>query len=360
MPRNPLQAVHAEMGAFLVERAGTPVPARFSDPAEEHAAVRRTACAADLTSAGKLLVRGPERGRFLDALLAADVASLAPGLGAPSLLLGADGRIVTELRVAALPGAILLLLPPLTRVRTANLLARHVAATDVTIEDITESHALVTVQGPGAPDLVARTLGCDVPGMPLHGAAEVVSPSHGRVVLVRAPRTGGPGLDVLAPAGAAEWLWRRLLASAAETGGCAFGIDALDSLRIEAGRPAFGAEFDETNGPRDLPEIHDGLSRTKGCFLGREAAFAGIAQGPPARRLTGLVFESRTPAVRGDRVMHAGRAVGVVTSAAYVAAHDAAIGLGMVDSDTCAPGTELAVSDGGRVYTTVLPFLRGL
>ena len=80
MPENPLSAVHESLGAFLIERAGTPVPARFTDEVEEHRAARGTAALFDLTSGGKIRVRGDERVRLLQGLLSLDVQSLGPAL----------------------------------------------------------------------------------------------------------------------------------------------------------------------------------------------------------------------------------------------------------------------------------------
>ena len=102
MPKNPLEAVHKKLGAFLVERAGTPMPSRYGEVRLEHDMVRKTVGVFDLCSAGKVVVRGPERVAFLQRLLAADLKGLSPEKGFYSLLLSRDARIAAEMRVIAI------------------------------------------------------------------------------------------------------------------------------------------------------------------------------------------------------------------------------------------------------------------
>lgn len=356
MPANPLAAVHAELGAFLVERAGTRVPARFGDAAAEHAAVRRTAGVFDLHSAGKIVVSGAERVRFLHSLVAADVASLAPGRGTYSLLLTREGRIASDLRIAVLEDRIIVLTPSISRGKVLRTFERHRVATDVAIEDATESRALLSVQGHLAPRIVEWTLGAAVPPLAPWGAADLPT-QLGRVIVIRSPRTGEDGLDLLVPASGAPQIFRHLVDEVRAAGGLPCGLDALDSLRIETGRPSYGTEIDETTGLADLPEIAHGFGRAKGCFLGRETAERRIAEGRPEHRLAGLVFKSVMPPVRGDKLRAGSRAVGRITSACVSPAVGRPVALALVEPDLARPGGELETADGDRASVAQLPFV---
>lgn len=357
MPANPLAAVHAELGAFLVERGGTPVPARYTDPRAEHEAVRRAAGVFDLTSAGKTWVAGRERQRFLDGLLAADIGSLAPGDGTYSLLLTRDGRIASDVRVVVLEDRCLLLTPSLTRGKVERTLERHRVATDVTISDATADRTLLTVQGPFGPAVVAEALECPVPEIRNWGGAEVRSVRYGPALLIRSPRTGEDGYDVLVPSKAAPAVFSRLVAVARAAGGLPCGLDALESLRIETGRFAFGSEMDETTLPVEVPEKLAGVCLTKGCFLGRQEAERSIAAASPARRVIGLTFGSGVPPVRGDKLKEDGRNVGRVSSACRSPSIGRAIGLAVVESGVAVPGRALETSDGDTATVTSLPFV---
>lgn len=357
MPPNPLRAIHAELGAFLVERAGTPVPARFGDVAAEHAAVRRAVGVFDLASAGKIWVAGPERHRFLHALLTADVLALRPGHGVYALLLTRDGRVASDARVAALGERILVLTPSISRGKVQRTFERHRVATDVTLEDATESWSLVTVQGPLAVPVAAAALEAAVPPLPPRGAAEVRTERHGTVVLVRSPRTGEEGLDLLVGAESAPALFRRLVAETKAAGGLPCGLDALDALRVETGRPSYGAEIDETTSPVDLPEIAGAVALGKGCFLGRTLAERLMKEGRAVRRLVGVTFGGRIPPVRGDKLKLGERVVGKVTTSCTSPTLGRGIALAVVETDATRAGLELATADGDTAVVTALPFL---
>lgn len=357
MPRNPLHGAHTEMGAFLVERAGTKVPARYADAVAEHRAAETTAGVFDLTSAGKLRVRGGERLRFLNGLLAADLRPLLPGLGCYSLLLARDGRIASELRVAVLEDEVVLLTPSIVRGKLLGTLSRHIVTSDVAIEDASETHALISVQGPLAAAILTAVLGGPLPALPQHGIAEIAT-NHGRVRVIRAPRTAAGGFDLLVPAADAEWLFRRVVAQTKASGGLPCGLEALEGLRVAAGRPAFGAEMDETTFPSEIPEAAfaaGGMAIGKGCFLGREAALAAAAAAP-TRRLVGVVCGSRVPPVRGDRLLRDGKVVGRVTTGAFSPHLGHGVGLALVAPAVTEPGTELMSADGDTARVSALPF----
>lgn len=357
MPANPLASVHAEMGAFLVERAGTRVPARFGEVAAEHDAVRKTVGIFDLASAGRFWISGRERTRFLHGLLAVDVAALSVGRGRYALLLTREARIASELRIAALEDRYLLLTPSMSRVKVHRTLERHRVASDVSIDDATEAWTLLSVQGPATPFVVAAALGTLVPSLPPRGAAEIRTARMGNVVLVRSPRTGEEGLDLLVPATAAAALFRRLVDEARAAGGVPCGIDALDALRVETGRPTYGAEIDETTLLTDMPEIAPGIDLAKGCFLGRVEAERMLQDQQPHCRVVGLVFGSAYPPVRGDKLKLGARVVGRVTSACASPTLGRAIALGIVDADVAQPGKDLETWDGERATVTELPFV---
>ncbi|MCE9637471.1 MAG: aminomethyltransferase family protein [Planctomycetes bacterium] len=357
MPANPLAAVHAELGAFLVERAGTPIPARFSDPTSEHRAVRNAIGVFDLMSAGKVFVRGADRARYLNSLLAADIGALAPGRGTYSLLLTRDGRIASDLRVACLDDRFVLLTPPLTRGKVLRTLDRHLVSTDASIDDATETWTLLSVQGPAAEYVVPTVLAVLLPQLPPWGAVELRSPRYGPVVLIRSPRTGENGFDILVPVGAAPALFRRLVEEAKSADGLPCGLDALESLRVETGRPAYGTEIDETTLPVELPETSHGIALGKGCFLGREEAARSLAAAAPMRRLIGVAFGTAYPPVRGDKLKAGTRVVGKLTSTCFSPLLERSIGLALVDADVARPGRDFETTDGDRATITPTPFV---
>ena len=81
MPTSPLAAYHLSQGATLGDYHGARVPARFTEPAAEHQAVR-TACGLfDFSFRAKFRMKGRDHARLLQRLLSNDVKKLAPGEG---------------------------------------------------------------------------------------------------------------------------------------------------------------------------------------------------------------------------------------------------------------------------------------
>ncbi len=88
-------------------------------------------------------------------------------------------------------------------------------------------------------------------------------------------------------------------------------VHELERLRIEAGRPIWGKEIDDSILPAEagLDESH--VSFTKGCYPGQEPIARLRNRGKVNRRLRVLEVESAEP---GDELRYEGKAVGRVTS----------------------------------------------
>jgi aminomethyltransferase len=352
MPKNPLEAAHRAMGAFLVERAGTPMAAHYRDAMEEHAATRAAVGVFDLFSAGKIAVRGPERARFLQRLLAADLSGLDDGRGAYSLLLSQGGRTAAETRVLPTPSEVLLLTPSLARAKARGILERNVGASDVEIVDESEARALLALVGPSASRVLSAALGKTAPDLAPFESVGLSGP-FGPMLVASSPRCGEPSFDVLVAPGDAERLFHRFVELAKRLGGGPAGIDALESLRVEAGVPAYGADFDETTLPTEIADPPPGLAPKKGCFLGYDAL---MSEPPPTRRLAGVVFEGFSPPVKGDKLFRDGEAVGAVTSGAMSPRLERPVGLAMLSLDATVIGTARFTSDGGTALVSETPF----
>jgi folate-binding protein YgfZ len=139
------------------------------------------------------------------------------------------------------------------------------------------------------------------------------------VDVVRTPELGVAGFEILAPgAGAAA-----IVAAARAAGAAPLDVASAEVLRVEAGRPRYGADFDETQLAQEVGFDRLGaISFSKGCYTGQETVARVHFRGHVNRTLRGL--RARAPLVRGATLLGAGRAtVGDVRSAAHspVAGH---------------------------------------
>src|SRR5919198_1368539 len=137
--------------------------------------------------------------------------------------------------------------------------------------------------------------------------------SYARVVVARVPELEMEGFELFAPAEMYEVLWERALAARATPG----GLDTWEIARVEAGRPEWGVDIDESTLPQEanLEELH-AISYTKGCYTGQETVARVHFRGHVNRHLSGLRSPGTVPPVPGAQLLDAtGKTVGDVRSA---------------------------------------------
>jgi sarcosine oxidase subunit alpha len=161
------------------------------------------------------------------------------------------------------------------------------------------------------------------------------------VLLLGASYSGERAFEVYAPTHAAIPVWRALAEGATAVGGGAYGLDAMELLRIEKGHIVTGAEVDGRTSPHDL-----GLSRMmrRRGYIGWAALQRPDFQRPDRLRLVGLeAVEGALP--EGAMILPTERAAaeGHVSSAGRRVLGEGAIGLGLVKGGPDRLGEELVV-----------------
>lgn len=352
---SPLAAWHTAHGAALVDDRGIRLPERFTDVEQEYRAVHDTAGIIDLSFRAQLGLSGEDRVSFLQGMVSNDVGSLQPGQGCPAALLTERGRIVADLRVYALEDRFLLDLDARITAKTVAALERFIIADDVELEALDQ--ATLAVLGPLAPRLLAAAGVSPSPtGTCQHTQARLAETP---VRIVRVPETGLNGYELLLPQPRAEAVWQALVRAGQPLGARPVGLHALNILRIEAGIPWYGLDMDEDRIVLEVGLDH-ALSFNKGCYLGQEVVERASARGRVNRKLSGLlVQEGPVPPQRGDKLFHATREVGWITSAAISPRLGRPIALGYIRREHLEPGTQLRIDTNGTpmiAEVAVLPF----
>jgi folate-binding protein YgfZ len=235
---------------------------------------------------------------------------------------------------------------------TVAALDHYLFAEKVVLEDVSGQHALLMLLGPGTEETVKRLTGVSAPDAAWSHVVGTVDGVQARIV-----RGGGELAEdeVWFVAPAAEGA--RVLTDA---GAQPLGETAVESLRLEAGTPRFGADVDATV---LLPEIPSErlISHTKGCYPGQEVVVRVRDRGHVNRHLRGLLLDGDVVPSRGADVVVDGNVVGHVSSATRSLGLSRPIALAFVRRQY-APGARVAVrSDGnGLLPATVsdLPFAR--
>jgi folate-binding protein YgfZ len=302
--------------------------------------LREEAGQVDRSRRGKLLVSGPEAAEYLQGQLTNDVEALEPGQGCYAALLDRKGRMQADMRVLRLAGDRIWVD---TEAVAAPAVARHLGlyrvGREVEIEDLTAERAIVALVGPA----IEAALGGPPPSAEhAHEERELDG------VAVRVVR-GEDGAELICAAADAEALRGALAARGAPEASEA----AAEILRVEAGRPRFGAEMTAETIPQEAGINERAVSFTKGCYIGQETVARLHYKGKPNRHLRGLRLSA--PAASGEPIRLGEREVGRVGTAVVSPARGP-IALAIVRREA-GPGDRVEVGEAGAEAKVVeLPF----
>ena len=360
MPMSPLLNTHRAFDASLTTVDGWELPLHFGDSEAEYRALRNGFGLVDLSHRGLVRVRGRDSQRFLNAMLSNNTADLQPGQGCYATFLNPKGHMVTDVVVYAEEESYLLEVEPHVLQTFLEAIDFFVISEDVTFDDESGGRAALGVQGLQASDVVVLMTGEEsLRGLAPYGHQSCRIANHD-VWMANRSYTREPGYLLLVEPAAAEKVWTALrdLGQGEELQGCAVGLQALDTLRIESGKPRFGIDMTDATLPVEA-NLLEAISYTKGCYVGQEVIARIDARGHVNRQLTGLLLgEVELPAA-GSKLFSPDREVGWITSAAQSPAMQQTIALAYVRREFLEPGTPLQMrTDAGDVPATVtaLPF----
>ncbi len=351
--RTPLTDAHIRLQARMVDFAGWLMPVMYSGILEEARAVRSAVGLFDISHMGRIRLAGEGATALLQRLTSNDVAALKPSEAHYSLLTNPQGGIIDDIIVYREDReSYLIVINASNAAKDIAWILKHASA-DLTLHDMTAETAMIAVQGPKAPDLVASLAG-NPHLLHLDRFAYASGTLQGvPATLCRTGYTGEDGFEVIVPSKQAEAVWQALL----DGGGTPCGLGSRDALRIEAGYPLYGHEIDETTSP-----VEAGLmwvvKLDKGDFTGRDQ-IAAVKQAGARRRLIGLVSSERIQPRQGYTIYadnDANEPIGEVTSGVFSPTRNHSVAMGYVQATHARQGTQvsIAVRD-KRTAATVVP-----
>ncbi len=303
---------------------------------EEQLATRQAVALYDQTSFGKLLLQGRDALAVLQRLCANEM-DVAVGRLVYTAMLNDRGGFESDLTVLRqAQDRFLIITGSAQPTRDADWVRRHIAADEwAVLTDVSALTSVLSVMGPRAQELLAR-VSPDMCPDDLSPQALKFSHSkdidlgHARVRAARLSYVGGPGFELYVPVEMARHVYLALHEAGADLGLKNAGYYALDALRIEAGRRAWGHEL----GPDETP-LQAGLMFAVKLgkitpFVGREAL--RLAQDQPlGKKLLTFVLDDPLAWVwGGEAITLDGATVGEITSAGFSPKAGACVGLGYV------------------------------
>lgn len=308
-------------------------------------------------------IEGPKAMEALNGLVTNDVSQLAVGMGQHAVALTPKGKVVCDLYILRTTEE-RFMLTVLRHCAPAwlELARKYINPRLAKVHDESTQWATWMLYGAHAPRAVAVLCGgshaADDLAEPVErGLAEWPAWSHGlrnigpaSVRIFRAPVLGAlPGFVIVADARDAEFVQARLEASTSRHASRA----VWDVARIEAGRPAFGLDMDESTIPQEANlDTLGAISFTKGCYTGQETVARVHFRGHVNRHLRGLTAAAPLPRF-APVVDAAGKVVGDVRST-VISPRLGPIALAMIRREV-APGATVTV-EGQAATVGALPF----
>lgn len=335
--------------ANYFRRAGQPRPAfGLGAPGwlpwvqAEMRATREAVALYDQTSFGKLLVQGPGALALLQRLCANEV-DVAAGRMVYTAMLNERGGFESDLTVMREAAERFLLITGSAQPqRDRDWIERHVGTHEpVIVTDVSALYSVLSLMGPRSRELLARVCPDELSPQALKFShTREIDLGLARVRAARMSYVGGPGVELYVPIEMARHVYLVLHEAGADLGlpdeadrpgGLRdAGYYALDALRIEAGRRAWGAEL----GPDETPwqaGLAFAVKMDKPApFIGREALLRTQGQ-PLSKKLLNFVLDDPAAyAWGGEAIQVDGTAVGELSSAGWSPVAGACIGLGYV------------------------------
>ena len=244
----------------------------------EALSVRKSVGVCDVSTLGKIDVKGKDAGEFLDRVYANMMSTLKVGKVRYGLMLREDGFVMDDGTVARLAQDHFLIT---TTTGNAGLVMQHVdfcaqavwPELETHMVSVTDQYAQFAVAGPNARKVLEKLV--DHPdqisneALPYMGCLELRVCGGVPARLFRISFSGELGYELAVPAGYGDALVRAVARAGASFDITPYGLEALNVLRIEKGHPVAA----ELNGQTTAGDL--GLGRmmsSKKDFIGRVMA----------------------------------------------------------------------------------------
>ncbi|MEM6973654.1 MAG: sarcosine oxidase subunit alpha family protein [Pseudomonadota bacterium] len=303
---SPMDAWHAENGADWEPVGDWRRPYRYQQGGEDREAsvkrevlnTRQKVGLLDASTLGKIVVAGPDAGRFLDRVYTNMMSTLKVGRCRYGLMCNENGFLFDDGVVVRLGEDRFLCH---TTTGGSDRVHGHLEEWlqtewfDLQVHTVnqTEQWAQVAVAGPEARRLlesIESDIDLSAEALPFMSYAEgVLAGMPARVF--RISFSGELGFEVAVPAAQGRALWDLLLERGAAFGAMPYGTEALHVMRAEKGFIMIGDETDGTVTPQDLG-LHWAVSKKKDDFIGKRAHLRTDLVRSGRKQLVGLLTEN--------------------------------------------------------------------
>lgn len=299
----------------LGDVGGRSVVLAYGSVAAEYEALHSRAALFDRSHRSRIRVSGERAAEMVAGLVTNDVSALAPGQGCYAAALTAKGKIVADVRVFVEEGSVLVDAPARAADGWAAMVKKYVNPRIAPHADESTRLRDIGVFGTNARHVVSTVTGVQAPALtalaPYSHVTVEIDGAH--ALVARVPDLEVEGFELIVPVEAYPALWQR----AVDAGATPAGLEAWEIARVEAGRPEWGLDIDDSTIPQEanFDELH-AISYTKGCYVGQETVARVHFRGHVNKHLRGVRAPGVEPPPRGATLHDAtGTQVGEIRSA---------------------------------------------
>lgn len=319
LKKTPMYDYYIEKGASITDFGGWGLPIQISKIQEEHDAVRNAVGLFDASHMGEVRVKSGKMNAYdwWNGLITNDVHKITfNGKAQYTAVCKEDGGMLDDMIYYRKNEEEFVTTPNgSNREKIVKWMNDHNQDGQVIITDETYDWGLIAVQGPKAEELVSRLTDADLSAIEYYSYKEdQVVGGIERVQLSRTGYTGEAGFELYVPAEHMVELWKKLVEAGQDLGVVECALGARDTLRLEAGLPLYGNDFDESVNP-----IAGGIAfavpkAKEADYIGKEA-IAAYRAGEKKEASRGFKIDGKQIARHGMIVKNLeGEEIGVVTS----------------------------------------------
>jgi len=355
MRTSPLHNQFQALGAEFAAQHGREIVARLADQKTEYLAVREAVALTDFSFVQKFRVPEEKGMDLLDALVGGNVPRIRFGRVLHTFLLDDAGYLIGDCYVANNDQEFIFLCETIVPDATVLQMLDAAGAADAKLENLTDSHVLLSIEGLRAYEVVKEAFGPDVLGLP-YLSVEVYPFEGETVYLFRAGKTAEFGYLVLASNKVAGALFEKLHGLVQKTGGRAVGVNIHQDLRLEGRFFNIHAEGARVRDPLVLG-LQWMMDLEKEKFSGAEAIKARRAAGL-TNKIVGFAAEpGQAAAAIGAKLFQDGKEVGEVVAGCFSHVLDRHIGLAVLPMAIAYSGLDFQIgaANGAMVRTISMP-----
>ena len=350
--RSAIHGRHRELGANVLWAGDWRRAYDYGDARAEALAVHETAGLIDVSTLGKLIVRGPDAGEFLDRLYPNRFSNLKPGRIRYGVIASDAGRIIDD-------GTICRLDDDTFYVTTTSSGAGAVYEwfswwladwkLGVRITDVTQALSAINLAGPRAREIMGELteLDCSAEAFTyLDGKAADVAGAP--CLILRIGFVGEVGYEIHYPSAHGEHVWDALMEAGGKHGLRPFGLEPQRLLRLQKMHILIGQDTDSESTPfgAAMPWIVK-LDKDQD-FIGKWA-LERVAGEDLETTLVGFTLSNGHVPTEGAVVLPEGEGpVGQVTSARFSPQLGGVIGMAWVPAALAKDGSRVTISDEGK------------